>query len=293
MNEIEKLILQLRPDFPVKSIELLGEGDFCRAFLVNRQTVFRFSRHDAARASLRRENCLLPQIANLFELQIPQPAFASLDAAPEQSFIAYPFLTDNALTVEKYEMLGDRERTRCAEQVAEFLNQMHAADLAIARSCGVLDDDAQLKYLDLINDLTDIAGGNLSAADFDFAEREINRYSGYLKKETFAPALLHGDLSPDHVLFDGAEVTAIIDFGDVMIGDPARDFLWIYEDYGLDFFRRAIAKYRAADKESLVDRVKMFSNLEALCWVAEALKNGEKDLTEAQAHLKLLRENQN
>jgi aminoglycoside 2''-phosphotransferase len=289
MNEFKELILRARRDFSVDSIEFLGEGDFCRAFLVNRRTVFRFSKHEPARAALRRENCLLPQIKRAVSLQIPQPEFACLNGGAEESFIAYPFLIDSALTAEKYLMLGERARTRCAGQVADFLGELHAVDLSTARNCGVLNEEAGDKYRVWLDKLHDFKGGAFSAADFDFARNEIERYYESVEREPFAPVLLHGDLSPDHVLYDGGRVTAIIDFGDLMIGDPARDFLWIYEDYGIDFFRRALAKYTFADKTSFAGRVQRLSNLEALGWIAESLENGEKDSGEAQEHLKSLR----
>jgi aminoglycoside 2''-phosphotransferase len=39
----------------------------------------------------------------------------------------------------------------------------------------------------------------------------------------YHPALLHGDLSPDHILDDATadRLTGIIDFGDACLGDPA------------------------------------------------------------------------
>lgn len=54
-------------------------------------------------------------------------------------------------------------------------------------------------------------------------------FEGFLNDERnfeFEPVLIHGDLSPDHILFDREKgvVTGIIDFGDMHIGDPAYDF---------------------------------------------------------------------
>jgi hygromycin-B 7''-O-kinase len=41
------------------------------------------------------------------------------------------------------------------------------------------------------------------------------------------PVLLHGDLSPDHVLVEGGHVVGLLDFGDAKLGDPLYDFVGI------------------------------------------------------------------
>ncbi len=38
------------------------------------------------------------------------------------------------------------------------------------------------------------------------------------------PCLLHGDLSRDHILVEQGHITGVIDFGDLMMGDPALDW---------------------------------------------------------------------
>ncbi|MDE1838157.1 MAG: phosphotransferase [Euryarchaeota archaeon] len=59
----------------------------------------------------------------------------------------------------------------------------------------------------------------------------------------FTPVVLHRDLGPDHILWDGERVSGIIDWGDACIGDPA------FELTGLGFLGRrsldAIARGRA------------------------------------------------
>jgi hypothetical protein len=54
------------------------------------------------------------------------------------------------------------------------------------------------------------------------------RFEGFLGEErhfAFEPVLVHADLRPDHILLKMPEqqVSGIIDFGDVGIGDPALD----------------------------------------------------------------------
>jgi aminoglycoside 2''-phosphotransferase len=291
MNKIERLILQACPDLKVESLDYLNEGNFCRVYLVNVQMVFRFAKHGAAQKSLRRELCLLPKIAPQVSLQIPEPEFSLVDGKPQDSFIAYRFLPDTALTREEYLKLDDKSRTRCAEQVAAFLSDLHAFDVKLAENCGVRAIDYFEKYTKLLKRFGKKLAGRIEKAEFEFAARIIENYLESPETKAFQPVLLHGDLSPDHVLFDGERVTSIIDFGDLMIGDAAWDFLWIYEDYGADFFARAISKYNTKDKELFKERVVRLSNLEAIQWFLDCFEqNG--DLSEALDNLKSLSKNQ-
>lgn len=275
----------------IESLAPLGEGDFCRAFLLNESLVFRFAKHEAARRSLRRENCLLPKIAGKITLRMPRPELSALAGAAEESFIAYPFLPGPALTRTEYLRLDEESRTRCAGRVAEFLSELHSIDPAVAEKCAVPKTDYAEKYSGLQKQIHENFSRQLEKNDLEFVERELADFIEPAVAETFAPVLLHGDLSPDHVLFDESEphVTSVIDFGDLAIGDPAWDFLWIYEDYGTDFFVRALSEYGAVDKKSFARRVARFSRLEAIAWLADCLERGDPDWATAVDHLRRLK----
>lgn len=281
-----KIIQSLCPDLAINSIELLGEGDFCRAFLVNRNLVFRFAKHEAAWQSLKRENCLLPKIAKKISLKIPQPLHSNFAENPQDSFVSYEFLPGEALTKEKYLNLDEKKRSKCAAATAKFLNEFHSIDPKISTKCGIPQIDHAAKYALLLSRLQNDLRARFEKKDFDFAVKQIENYLASNDSKSFRKVLLHGDLSPDHVLFDGANVTAIIDFGDMIIGDAAWDFLWIYEDYGTDFFVRALSNYDAKNKKKLISRVLQFSNLEAVSWLADCLENGEEELDEALNNLR-------
>jgi aminoglycoside phosphotransferase (APT) family kinase protein len=65
------------------------------------------------------------------------------------------------------------------------------------------------------------------------------------------PVWLHGDLHPGNLVAEGAELVAVIDFGDVTAGDPAYDLAvaWLaFDPAGRAEFVHALAhRYGAAD----------------------------------------------
>src|SRR5690606_32545940 len=100
--------------------------------------------------------------------------------------------------------------------------------------------------------------------------------------------LLHGELSPDHVLYDEAagKVTGVIDFGDMAIGDPAWDLVYLYEDYGEDFLTRALRAYPGDDPGRLA-RMRWHLVVDAVRWAVECTEAGDKEgWGEAEAYLR-------
>ncbi|MBD0370933.1 MAG: phosphotransferase [Pyrinomonadaceae bacterium] len=285
ISEAAALIVERCPGWVVETIDCLGEGDFCIAYLVNDEWVFRFAKHEKAAASLAREACLLPLIANRFDVRTPSPEIVSVYEAP--AFMDYKMLPGPALTQERYLRLCEPERERCARQVGEFLAQMHAADLATARRCGVMVADYAAQYRGLLARARKYLYANLAETERAFVEQTVNLYLESKALSAFEPALLHGDLSPDHVLYDEStsSVTGIIDFGDMIVGDPAQDLVLVYEDYGLDCFERFLRAYAPLDKDSLLRRVYHFYVLGAIEWAVEKAEQASAELVYAIAQL--------
>ncbi len=75
-------------------------------------------------------------------------------------------------------------------------------------------------------------------------ERE---YAGFLREVEFEPVLVHRDLGVEHILV--GERPAIIDFEDVAVGDPAIDFVGIFNAFGLTAARAVIEHYGPVDRD--------------------------------------------
>lgn len=291
LTKIKKAILRCCPDWTIESLRYLEEGDSCAAYVVNDEWIFRFAKHDEARKSLKRENCLLPKLANQITLSIPAPQIACLEDDAKLSFIAYPLLRGQFLSQEHYFALDGASKTRCAEQAARFLNEMHSADVELAKNCGVSANDYTAQYSDLLKQARENLFAVLDKPERLFIERVIGNYLESGAASDFRPVLLHGDLSPDHFIFDeqARRISAVIDFGDTMIGDAAWDFLWIYEDYGLDFLSRMLPTYDEFDKTALLRRVFEYSLLETVEWAVGCQTRGGDDFADALTQLQTMR----
>ena len=294
-TNVANIIAARYPGRSMASIATFGEGDFCVAYLVNGDNgnwVFRFARHAEAAASLRREACLLPRIEQHFDLCIPVPRIAS--TADDPPFVAYPLLPGPPLTPERYHWLPAPVREHCAQQIARFLRQMHATDLALARQCDVPVTQYRARYGEVLARARQhfFKTPAIAAPVRAFAEHAVTAYLASAASSDFQPAVLHGDLSHDHILYDDGRddegtgtVSGVIDFGDMAVGDPAWDFVYLYEEYGAGLVARCVRAYAAADPAALLERMYRLFVLDAVAWAVECAEEQSDDLGEAVARL--------
>ena len=280
--EIARQLGVLRPGVPIRTIEYLGEGDFSRAFLINGDEVVRVAKHEQAARALEREACLLPSIAAALPFAIPAPvAFAVAGEPGLTRFGVYAKVPGRELSPEEWQALSPERRQELARQLGDFLARLHALPLDRARSCGVESFDhaslaAGLRERLAMDEADMLPAGlrvDIDAALFTFLVRDAH---------DIQPVLLNADISPEHVLVDGSAscITGLIDWGDVHIGDPAREFIYVYEDWDRPFLFEVLEAYGGLD-EQFVRRVYVHYLIEQVDWTLNAADEGRPDDFEA------------
>jgi len=75
----------------------------------------------------------------------------------------------------------------------------------------------------------------------------------------YTPTLLHADFGPGHIFCDekGERIRGIIDFGDIGIGDPDYDLMYLYGIFGWAFVLRFIRHYPCSHLDLEVLRQKL------------------------------------
>ena len=265
---------------PVRRLCLLGAGDSCWALLLNDAWVCRVARTAAARRGLRREVALLPWLAPQLPLPIPVPHGTGRDAQGHLLFAAYPFLPGPSLSPARYGRLDTAGRARCAAQLGQFLARLHAVDPAAAPVGGgpVFDLAALATYLwkRAQRTLCPTAAG----LEQQFLARVLGRGEDMGESAPESRAMpagwLHGDLSHDHMLFDPAAgaVSAVLDFGDLRLGEPAWDLVFLYRDYGPGFVADLLHTYAPPNPAALLNRVYYGYQLAVLDGACDAASSG-------------------
>jgi len=186
--------------------------------------VFRFPRRAIAVPLLETENRVLPAIAARLPLAIPVPERLGAPG-PELPwpFAGYRRLPGRTACVARSD---DAERPRAAPRLAKFLRALHAIDAGAARALGAGPDTLQRMERAKRRDLGLERLAELERRGVDVDGSRIRAAlealpAGYRPRAT---ALVHGDLYVRHLIVDDAnELTGVIDWGDLHVGDPAID----------------------------------------------------------------------
>lgn len=227
------------PDWEVSSLEYMGEGWESVAYRVNGDYIFRFPKREYVGKCLKLEINLLPQLAPMLDVAVPN--FEFISTTPGTHF-PYPFVG--------YKLLEGRSDEEWDEElfaaewwqkpVLDFIHTLHSFPLERARELGAefMNPVAKATGADVPEPkswrhgltqfyvlMREKAFPELTASTKLRCSRHIEDFLKDDRNFEYEQVLLHGDLSEDHILLDEANkrVVGIIDFGDVAIGDPAYD----------------------------------------------------------------------
>lgn len=177
---------------------------------------------------------------------VATPSYQYVD--PRGRFAGYPFIRGSALTPARYDKLTDRLKDDVLQTTALFLTELHGL---------AAEAMAPLETWPLAWAATDYADRGIAdhlsnvAKQMPMQAHSIEQfYNGY--REVVPPhrVVIHGDLVVEHLLLNDKteQLSGIIDFGDVALGDPAQDFLGFWA-YGADAVARAVELYRPAQPD--------------------------------------------
>lgn len=219
-----RLIQEQFPELEPETVSPFGVGWDNTAYLVDETWVFRFPRRELAVELIRNESSLLPRLAPELPLSIPDPRFVG---EPAEAF-GWPFAG--------YRLIPGRtacsvpwkagERARTATTLAGFLRALHDFPAERARESGATGDT--IRRLDLEYRVTQVAERLGHAVEQGLVE-SLNAFDSVLDElprgfAARADTLVHGDLYARHLLADERhDLTGVIDWGDVHLGDPAID----------------------------------------------------------------------
>jgi aminoglycoside phosphotransferase (APT) family kinase protein len=223
---VRALLGEQFPEVDASSARLLGQGWDNAVWVVEEAWAFRFPRREIAIAGVRRELDVLPRLAPLLPVAIPEPGFVG---EPSDLF-PWPFFGAPLLAgVEPAEAgLGDAERTKLGEELGHALRVLHAP-----------------ATIDAVDPDRDLPVDFNRRADMPFRVARLREKLATLPADLWRPpsqveevlasaealppsgaeALVHGDLHLRHVLVDAGGLTGLIDWGDLCRADPAIDLV--------------------------------------------------------------------
>lgn len=223
---LARRLLAQFPELRLEWLRPLAEGWDNAVWVVDERYAFRFPRREVAIRGVELELAILPKLAPLLPLPIPDPIF---QGRPAEGY-PWPFFGSELLPGRETcdAELDDEARLEVALQLAGFLRTLH----------GLEPDEALPVDVDSRADMTRRVPmareqlGELDRLGIWHAPPEVARIleTAELLVPAELSAAVHGDLHFRHVLVEGTRVTGVIDWGDLCRSDPAIDLhlLWSF-----------------------------------------------------------------
>jgi aminoglycoside 2''-phosphotransferase len=267
---------------PASDMVELGRGSDSVAFLVDGEWVFRFPAVQDAQATLRREIALLPRLGAT--LPLATPAFEHIGQSDgELLFVGYRVIGGAPLSVEHFEGLEHDAQEAALAALADFLQALHAFPLPAAREAGIREERGKGAYNGQQRHLHGDLGCLLSGAEIARLDGVFERYERDFAPDCVTPVLLHSDLKPAHVLYDTAahELTGVLDWGDVCLGDPYVDLAVISMFFGERFLMRLLAHLPDRDPAVVLAKTQFFTTVRWLQDLAFDVERGDHHAAES------------
>lgn len=250
------------PELRPVCVTYLGEGYDSTAFDVNGHLVFRFPKRVDVERQLAVETSVLPLLAVGTPVPIPSYSFQGVPSSRfPRHFVGYTRLAGVpgiGVTPTQTELL------RLAPVLGDFLSFLHSfpASAAAQLDVPVYPSDVLIGEVraEALSDLDVVRQVDPDAPEATwraFLEAGIESDDASSPRPTF----VHGDLAAEHILVDPVthQVTGIIDWSEISIGDPAIDFAGIFHWGGVDFMNAVLSHYRRPIDAGLPERARFFA----------------------------------
>lgn len=95
----------------------------------------------------------------------------------------------------------------------------------------------------------------------------------------FSPTVVHGDLVAERLVVTGEEVTAVLDWNDLHVGDPAEDLAWLAVGAEPETVEEVLAAYRSSRHGSvdrdLLRRAVLHGEMALVRWLLHGVSAGD------------------
>lgn len=256
VNDFEtgkKAIIDRYPELVNSQFKSDNSGWTNFAIKVDNKYLFRFPRNEEAYVAINKEYKILDVLNKKLPSNIKVPNYIYSNLSDNYPFVGYEMIQGDFLTDDIFASLTETKKEKVLNDMATFLNTLHSIDY---KELGLEPTNPIEWYKDLFNRVQSIC---FKYFDDNLKEKTIQLFNMYFEDETmynYEPTLVHGDLSDDHIIITSDGV-GIIDFGDLMVFDPAYDLIWAYI-CDVDFYDELLKKYLGHKDNYFKHRIRDF-----------------------------------
>jgi aminoglycoside 2''-phosphotransferase len=269
LDDYAKRILEICPDLTVKSLRLNSDGLLNDVVIVNDELVFRFAKRDFGYKDPQEEANLLHFLNKYITLSIPSPFYQGPDT------LAYRLIPGSTLRRDILLRLPEDDQQTVADQLAQFLKELHGVPVNEAANFKIPIADALMKYegwVSAYNRIREKVFPLLLPHVRDWATEHFESHLAKQSNFEYELKMVDTDIPPYHILFDTQmrRISGIIDFGCAGLGDPAIDLGVIIYHYGESFVERFYKIY--AEAETYLQRARFYAGAHELRWLLTGIE---------------------
>ncbi len=266
------LVARLFPDLSLDPFEPVEGGWTCDTYLVGGSWIVQLPRTPYAEERLRRQIDVLPELAREVSTAVPMPELVSLDPVC-MGYRAIEGVPCDAITTDGI----------WPERLGRFCYDLHVTPpefLGMRATSAAAVRDASLAEW---SRLRDVARPHLTSAEVGAASTSLDRIFADPSVWSFAPCVTHGDLVAEHVLVTASgDLAGVLDWEEVAMSDPARDFGWFLHA-APPAGERMLAAYGGAPDAGFLQRAALWFALMPLHELEHGVETGRGDLVASGA----------
>jgi aminoglycoside 2''-phosphotransferase len=229
-DDVLRAVQQCFPSLSATHTAFLSEGWDSWAY-ESAGCIFRVPKHDYTLGSQKKERALMPRLARMLPLAVPDMEFACDRGPNGNPFVGYAKIAGVPLST-----LPLFDAGRLGAPLGCFLKALHSAPIGDFREIFEAEEgrkdygvEAQERiggfYERVVRQAFPLISCEARDATRDLFEPFLSNPANF----DYEQCIVHGDLGAEHILVDSVtgDITGVIDFGDAWLGDPAGDFATI------------------------------------------------------------------
>ncbi len=265
-NELRymEIIKRRFPQLDLSKIEFnKTDGTYSDVAVINNEVAFKFAKFDWSAAYLRNEADVIRFIQGFVTMPLPDVEMIGQNVSRHAYIKGSPLYRNTLLKLDY------RTRDNIAKQIATFLKELHSIPVKKVKLAGIGDSAMNRGRDDWLDELKTMKI-KISPYCTNYVREYLNQITRPVVENKkffeFQPVLIHGNLTPNHILFDEASgnVNGIIGFSDAGLGDPAYDFGTLLDHLGENFVRKMFKYYPASS--AFMERARFYAFISNFMW---------------------------
>lgn len=194
------------------------------------------------------------------------------------NYVTYTFLPGAQFKRKLADTFPVEKKLEIARQIGCFLTAIHSFPVSKAKEIGIEEINSLKSWTDRLEYIKTKVFPYLNQKEQEWTIHVFTRFINLITAYPIQNVMSHSDIMPEHIIVDPKTYTlsGIIDFGDIVIADPAYDFTFLNK-YGKDFLEEAYRSYTLPKDPNFEARRQFYEDRLVVTNLEHSIKVGDKN----------------